>query len=102
MRGPGRDGLWARQRLRCAHVLLDLGFCVQALPPQSDSRQAPFERQLRARSTLQYALQSLLDNYGTHVVSTVYWGGLGEWLPGWYATRCGRGVGGKKGCTHKP
>lgn len=24
----------------------------------------------------QYALQSLLDNYGTHVVSTVYWGGL--------------------------
>lgn len=29
----------------------------------------------------QYALQSLLDSYGTHVVSTVYWGGLGECLP---------------------
>lgn len=27
---------------------------------------------------VQYALQSFIDNYGTHYVQTVYWGGLGE------------------------
>lgn len=27
---------------------------------------------------MQYALQSFIDNYGTHYVQTVFWGGLGE------------------------
>ena len=27
---------------------------------------------------VQYAMQSMLDNYGTHYISTVFWGGLGE------------------------
>lgn len=30
---------------------------------------------------LQFALQSLVDNYGTHYIKTVWYGGLGEHLP---------------------
>lgn len=52
-------------------------FCL--LPPLLLLQLCPLHGHQRCCALhLQFALQSLLDSYGTHYVSTMYWGGIGE------------------------